>query len=101
MAARASFLLRSGCVQEFNPRPNEMPMIVIGTATHKISIDHARSIDKNSPANFQIESALRYRRHPPPPHAVGISGNLHSMTNTANRFVLGKKMPRQINQILV
>src|SRR3954468_23276062 len=76
-------------------------MVMVSPATYKVSIDHARFVDEDAAADFQVELALWYSRHPPPLDAASVSWNLNAMANGSNRLTCIKEMASYPHQIFV
>ena len=76
-------------------------MVVIRSAAHKVAVHDARLVDKRAPADFEVELALWDRRHLSPLYAVGIRGNLDTVTYTRDGFVFLEEVTRDAHQVLI
>ena len=76
-------------------------MVVIGAATHQVSIHDTGFIDESATAHFQVELAFGDRRHPPSFDTAGVGRNLDPMANTADRLVGVEEMAGNADQVSV
>ncbi len=74
-------------------------MVVPGATAHEIAVDHGGRIDVDAAGHLEIEPALRHRRHPPPPDAVGIGGHLHAVADAGDGLAGGEEVPRDAGEV--
>ena len=74
---------------------------MVGSTANEVSIDDTGFIDKNAPADLEIEPALWHSGHPPASDAVGEGRNFDPVTDAADWFVFVKEVSGNSDEILV
>ena len=74
---------------------------MVGSSANEVSIDDTWFIDKNAPADLEIEPALWHSGHPPASDAVREGRNFDPVTHAADWFVFIKEVSGHPDEILV
>ncbi len=74
---------------------------MVGSSANEVSIDDTWFIDKNAPADLEIEPALWHSGHPPASDAVREGRNFDPVTHAADWFVFVKEVSGNPDEILV
>src|SRR5437588_5764572 len=74
--------------ERLNPRTEILAIVMESPAAEEISVHHARLVHIDAAADFEIELALRHRRHSPAFHAAGARRNFHAMTDAGDWEIL-------------
>ena len=91
----------AGLLKKRDPWSDKVAIVMVGAAANEVSIDDAGFIDKNTPADLQVEPALWDSSHPPSSDAVCEGWNFDPVTHASDWFVLIKEVPGNSDQILV
>ena len=76
-----------------------MPVIVERPAADEIAVHHARFVDIDAAADFEVELTLGHRGHAPALDAAGAGGDFHAVTDAADGHVPFEVIARDADQV--
>src|SRR3954469_17522376 len=99
--AFSSCPLRRLLLQLGDPMFHEMAVVVERASAHEVAIDHAGLVDVDAAADFEVELALRHRRHAASADAIGTRGDLDAMADAGAWLAVVEEPARHSQQDLV
>src|SRR5882724_6368566 len=88
-------------IEQRHPGAHVFTMIMKGSSTHEIAINHTRLIDVNASAYFHVETAFSDGRHAATINTARASRNFATVTDACDRFFVFEKPTGDTDQIRI
>ena len=88
-------------VEELDPGAHEVAIIVISATADEVAVDDAGLVDKDSAADFEIESAFGDSGHFSAPNAISEGGDFDSVADTGDGQAFLEEKSGHSDQVLV